>query len=313
MIIFDKSPLFRKGDDLLTALSAENMSALRDHTVFEIIGGTGEVVPGKGIRLRIPEARRQETRCVVLSGVGSTALSGTLTLDTETLDVPSAATLAKLGALSGSVFTFRTTGNFNCHYCASFEMILDGALTATPGHVIVQSEMRVGGVSLASTSSSTSAALIPNFDGFVVTDGGAELEMTVQDLIVETPVLTLGSFVDCDSITVTGGEEGGYVVGNTCANAITDAELVGGKLQSTPAAGASDVTTNASAITGSLPEGVASGNTSGQALIRVIRNASGVLKILDGATERDPTISLYASVTNGDADCLVATLSITQL
>jgi len=311
MIIFDKSPVFQKGADLFKALSAENMSALRDHTVFEIIGGTGEVVPGKGIRLRIPEVRRQETRCVVLSGVGSTALSGTLTLDTETLDVPSAATLAKLGTLSGSVLTFRTTGLFMCHYCASFEMILDGALTATPGHVVVQSEMRIGGVSLASTSSSTSAAKIPNFDDFVTATGGV-LEMSVEDITVETPALTVGSFVDCDSITVSGDGEGGYTVGNTCANAITDAELVGGKLISTQQADV-DVTTNATAITGSTPEGVASGNTSGQALIRVIRNASGVLKILDGATERDPTISLYASVTNGDADCLVATLSITQL
>ena len=54
------------------------------------------------------------------------------------------------------------------------------------------------------------------------------------------------------------------------------------------------------------------GNTMGQALVKVILNTSGVLKILDGATERNPTLAIFGTATD-IADMTYASLSILKI
>lgn len=221
-------------------------------------------------------------------------------------------TESALGTIAANVFTFEKPGIYHVAYTAVAEMDLSGATSPTPGHVIASAELKLGGVSKTATASAVSAPLTPNFNGFLKTDGSA-LELGVADLVMETPALTTQSFVVCDSIGVTSDGEGGYSVTNTCANGITDAELVDGKLQSTPQAGTSDVVTNATAITDSEPSGLAYGTLRGQTLVHVRFNTSGELKIFEGASERAPTIAINGTVSGGSADILYASLSILQL
>lgn len=300
-IITGPPPIFTKGAPFSSEVTAEKLNALGHGKIVEVVGNVRtEPVANGGIRLIVGRSVHPESRCYVITSETATPLPGVVVMDDITYDIDPDYTASLLGTLSAGVFTFTKPGLFLLSYTASVEMDLSGATTPTPGHVVCTGELRLGGVSLASTASATSAPLTPNFDGFIKWDGTeGQVKLSMADLVVESPVLTTQNFQEC-------GGEG-------CSNAITDAELVDGRLESTPKSGTTDLNTNIVAITGSLPSGVAAGTVASQALIFVFYNADGNLKILDGTSERDPNISVYVNATGGNADCLRATLSILKL
>ena len=275
-----------------------------------------------GWNLHFPRRASGPSRCYVLSTGSSTTLPAILGLSAITYDVEAARTASLLGSLSDGVFTFTKPGLYHALYAASIEFVLSGATGPTPGVVSSQANLRVGGVSLDLSRSDACCPLTPNFDGFVTNEGAIEQSVSLDGVTGKTEVLTPVSAVLCNSITGTVvfdeyGQPTGEVtiITNSCANVLSAMELDGeNKLDITIDDGQDvDVDSSLEVIADSEPAGLGYGTVTGQALVRVIRNATGELKILDGVTERSPTIEIYATVANGAAVCVNASLSISKL
>jgi hypothetical protein len=326
-------PTFQEGNRLRDELTADKLRAMAQAIVFEVIGGSADFVPGKGTSLKINRRNIPESRCYVATSVTSTALPATILLDAITYDIPSTRTASVIAELSGGVLTLTKPGFYKVAYTGNIYFSLAGATTATPGHVEVEAKLRIGGVDLDTTRSNASAPLTPNFDNFVKAEAAIEQSVNLDGVTGKTVAITPVSVAACEGSMVDIGGAPGYNPGsgpgpitldspnvfdvtNPCVSVLSDDELDGdGKLGVTLDSGQDiDVTTNLTRITDSDPSGYGYGTVTSQALIRVIRNATtGDIKILDGVTERSPTLEIYATVANGAANCLTATLSILKL
>jgi len=291
-------PRFEEGRRLADEVTAEKLRAMAQAIIYEVIGGTADYVPGRGTSLKINRRLEPNSRCYVITQATPTALSAVIGLDTITYDVPAARTASLLGTLSGGLFTFTKPGFYLASYTASVEMDLSGASGPDPQPVTCQANLQLGGVTLASTGSGCSAAKIGNFDGFVFNDGAIVQGIDLTGVTGKTAAFEEVSVAACEGSSVDIGGAEGYAsssgpgpvelnspnvfdVINTCIDVIGTATLSGGQQNVTLDDATIDVDTSLTVIQDSDPQGTAAGTMAGQTLVRVIRNSSGVIKILD--------------------------------
>lgn len=302
-------PTFEAGNKLRDEVTAAKLRAMAQSIIYDVVGGSADFLPGRGTSIKIPRKINPESRCYVLTSVTETALPATVALDAIAYDIESDRTSAVMATISAGVITLTKPGFFKVAYTGNMKLSLSGATTATPGQVVATAKLKLGGVALESTRSDVSATLTPNFDGFVTNGGEIEQTVDLGGVTGKTDAWTGPLSVPAG----TGG--GGEATWAPTASTVDWDSLDGAqKIGTTIDAGQSvDVTTSLEVISGSAPSGYAYGTVASQALIQVIRNTSGEIKILDGAVERDPTIQIYAEVSGGSASSLTATLSILKL
>lgn len=298
----------------------EKLNALAAGIINSVSGNLALIRGPNGTTLHSDPQVKMPTRCYVLSA-GSATLDATIPYDTIAYDLPVTNTTALLGTLSGGVFTFTKEGFYLTAYFVTCEMDLSGATTATPPPVTCDATIQLGGVDYGPSYCATSAAKTPNFDGFVTNSGAIEQSIDLSGLESFSNSFETSSFITCDStISIEGtadeyGNVSGTAYGWTCGYALNTAVLeADGTLKSTvPTTTPLDVTTSMTVISGSTPTGTAFGNLSGSALVQVIRNSSGVIKILDAGVERSPTISVNGTKTDGYVNAINGTMFILQI
>jgi len=303
------------------------LNALSAGIVTSVSGSLLMTMGPNGTNLHADPQKRMPTRCYVLEA-STVALDALIPYSAITYDLPSTNTTALLGTLSGGVFTFTKEGFYLVSFFVTVEADLGGATTATPDPVTCDAVIQLGTVDFASSRSKASFTKVSNFDGFVTNSGAITQDVDLSGLEVFSDVFEPKDFVTCGAeITSTPDfdyDYDGYITGGTvaseldplaCDKALNDEILeVDDTLKSTvPASTVIDVDTSLTVITGSSPAGTGYGSLSGCALVQVMRNASGVLKILDAGVERSPTVAVYATKIDGDVNALNSTLSILQI
>jgi hypothetical protein len=296
---------------------SEGQTNLRGGPGISVKSGQGKTT----ISLLPNKLPQQSSRACVLTG-GITDISGggsNVDMTVYDGDMPDydAYVQTKLGTIASNIFTFSIEGFFLVNYCSVVELDLSASANFLPEVVEVRMLLKLGATSLDRSTSVIGQSRFPNFTGVVRTnDAGDSLDQSIDisSLVVETPVISTTTAVDCDSLEVVEFQSGEFAITSySCTSDLaTTAETVDGKWQSTPVTGDFEVDSNAAAVSDYDPDSFGTATAAGMALVRVIRNSSGVLKILDGATERDPTLSLFGSCT-GTAITLNSTISILKL
>ena len=244
----------------------------------------------KGRKVFIPKQITSH-RSVVVSGVGTVSISGAgseATLDTLSSDVDEAdAAEALLVTVDTNAVLFRASGTYLVAYHGAVSLDISNSVDYNPSVVGAKMALRIGGTEIPSTAGYFEHAQIPNLTGFVTNEGPIEQSVNVGGITSTSEGLTAW--------------EGGIAYQETIAST-TDADQT------------VDVTTSLSVVETYTPTGTVRGTTSGTALIYVIEDADdyGALKILDGATKRANSLTVYGTGSTG-ANSLNTTLSITKI
>jgi len=285
------------------------------NTIRSISGGTLKRNPD-GIDLIVPQ-RQNPTRVYVAYGTANVDVTGGAVCSLANLaqDHNAATQLnMELGTLATNQFTFTKEGQFLLTYHASFTLNVGEATTHVPSVVTCQSYLRAGGTELPGSKHKTDAVQIPNFSDFVKTSGGA---LTLSTDISGATGLT-DAFTTQEDVPFSFYPSGGYLTSvATTVDLLTPSGLDGANKMPVTLDTQTAITadTNASAIAAYTPEDYVHGATSGTAIIKVIRNTSGVLKIeLAGPTEVSPVIDLFATGAGGlEVICVANSISIQHI
>lgn len=321
-------PLFKPAANITDEVTSSKLNALAARAgmgVASVAGSIRGTLGPNGWELFGMTPNEQARGCLVY-GSGSVSLPGNYPLTGIETDLDATqSSVRQLVSVSGNVVTFLVPGLYYLSYAASVELDVGGATTHTPGQVKADAELRYGGTAKDHTKGYAETQATPNLSGFLKADGADQplVQVALGGATGKTETLAPISVAACEGSTGAivfdeyGQPTGEVTITNNCVNVISAAELDGSnKLDITLDTQTLDATDNFGRLADYTPTGTVKHTIPGHGFVRVIRDSadSGNLKILDGATKRNPTVEIYGIVTpSGKGTAIGATLQIVRL
>ncbi len=262
-----------------------------------------------GLNITVKTKNGPMSRGTFCHGADSTSLPAILPLTDIIHDQTDDATEAFLGTLSGGVLTLSKCGWYLVHYTAVLTLDVGGAASqSSPSEVSATVILRADSVELSGSTSTTSAQLLKNFDGFLTATDNDAVAVTV-DVGGATGVTNA---FDKVQFTLSGGG---------AAYGLTDVNLNGSDQSTVTLDSPQDLDVDVSGANGitvvdgsTPPSGTVTATVSGSAFFKVDRDPadSGALKIFIGATPYSPDLDVYGTSSGGTVTATNVSLSITH-